>query len=50
MYGTVGLEIVFGISALLEIVGPVVNKTQSPVQLPGVLLAVIATAAVPAVP
>ena len=42
-------ETEYGVSALLEI-GPVVNKTQSPVQIPAALLAVIPATVIPTVP
>lgn len=48
VYGSVVSEIECGVSALLDI-GPVLNKTQSPVQIPGVLLAVIPARATPTV-
>lgn len=47
--GSVVSETEFGVSALLEM-GPVLNETQSPVQVPAVLLAVIHTTAIPTVP
>lgn len=48
VHGSVS-ETEYGISALLEI-GPVVNKTQNPVQIPAVLLAVISATVIPTVP